>query len=196
MHNCWFTSDTHFRHANILTFTGNEGQLIRPEFKTVEEMDDCMITNWNECVKEGDRIYHLGDVIMHSGTPEIQSILGKLNGSKRLILGNHDTDYLKSMLPYFKKVSLWRLFKEYGFICSHLPLLEGQFTHKVPVNVHGHIHEKLMGGLRYINVCVEHTQYRPLHLDEIIAIVDKRKKLMETLMIPLTKDGVINVDIS
>lgn len=50
----WFTSDTHFGHANIVKYSG------RP-FEDVYEMNAALVRNWNETVKPGDLVYHLGD---------------------------------------------------------------------------------------------------------------------------------------
>lgn len=41
--NKWFTSDTHFSHANIIRYTG------RP-FQSVNEMDERLIENWNALI--------------------------------------------------------------------------------------------------------------------------------------------------
>ena len=50
----WFTSDTHFRHANIIKFSG------RP-FANVEEMNEELIRRWNEAVPDNGIVFHLGD---------------------------------------------------------------------------------------------------------------------------------------
>jgi len=62
MGNVWFISDTHFFHANILKFVGNDGKRIRAPFQSLDEMHDYMIEKWNSKVKPGDKVYHLGDV--------------------------------------------------------------------------------------------------------------------------------------
>lgn len=176
MKDIWFISDTHFGHSNILGFIGLDGNLIRPGFAFVEEMDERMVENWNAVVKDQDRVYHLGDVMMN---PASVPILGRLKGSKRLLVGNHDSESLKLMAPYFKKIGLWRIFKDEGFTCSHMPLREEQFRHKTTHNVHGHIHERLVRLASgepdpiYINVSVEQTDYRPVHMDEILSRIAK-----------------------
>ncbi len=48
MRDIFVTSDTHFRHANILKFTDSAtGELIRGNrFADVDEMDEHMIERW------------------------------------------------------------------------------------------------------------------------------------------------------
>ena len=59
----WVISDTHFDHANILTFTDKVGKPCRDCCTDVEVMNEQMIANWNSVVKPGDKVYHLGDVL-------------------------------------------------------------------------------------------------------------------------------------
>ena len=172
--NIWLTSDHHWGHEKILTFKDNEGNLTRPQFSTVEEMDEFMLDTWNAHVKPGDKVYHLGDIAMSSKS--IDYVLPRLNGSKRLILGNHDIE-VKTLIKHFKKISLWRIFKDEGFIATHVPLMASQFRHAVIVNVHGHIHHNKMDDPRYFNVSVEPHNYRPVHIEEISQYIQNLKLL-------------------
>ena len=85
--NVFFTSDTHFGHANIIHFCK------RP-FASVEEMDEKLIENWNKVVGPNDYIFHLGDFCF-KGSQYWDRMLDQLNGHKFLILGNHDFKNLR-----------------------------------------------------------------------------------------------------
>jgi calcineurin-like phosphoesterase family protein len=163
----FFISDTHFDHANILKFEDNEGKKFRGDiFKDVSEMNEVMIDNWNEIVKPQDIIYHLGDVTFR--VKDLGRIMSRLNGHKRLLVGNHDDPKNFELTRWFEKVGMWRLFKDEGFICTHVPIRADQFRYKVTHNVHGHIHQNTIDDEQYVNVCVEKTNYMPLSMDEVI----------------------------
>jgi calcineurin-like phosphoesterase family protein len=129
-------------------------------------MDEALIENWNSVVKPGDKVYHLGDVYMGASPGYITSILQRLNGNKRLILGNHDNGKDQVLQRYFGKILLIRWFKEFGIVFSHIPMHEGSIK-KGYTNVHGHIHEKKSPEGPYRNVCVEQTNYTPVHIEEL-----------------------------
>lgn len=78
----FFTSDNHFWHQNILKYCP-----LRP-WKTVEEMNEGMVQNWNAVVSPEDEVYHIGDFAMAFRPVELYT--RRLNGIKHLITGNHD----------------------------------------------------------------------------------------------------------
>jgi calcineurin-like phosphoesterase family protein len=82
MSNIFFTSDAHFTHPNIIKHS------YRP-FKSVEEMDEKLIEEWNKIVKNGDVVYFLGDFCMR-GKKEVEAIIRRLNGQVHWVFGNHD----------------------------------------------------------------------------------------------------------
>lgn len=166
-------SDTHFNHANILKFTDSKSGLkVRP-FDNLSEMNECMIDNWNEVVKPQDKIYHLGDVYFGAQN-EADDILSKLQGKKRLIVGNHDVIYGKGNIlqKHFQKIHLWRMFRAEGLLLTHVPvhsstLGEHRFDGKAMTNIHGHIHQNKSPEGPYRCVCVEHLGYKPINLDSL-----------------------------
>ena len=163
----FFIADTHFFHANVLKFTGKDGTRIRPKFQSLDEMHEYIVEKWNSVVSANALVYHLGDVtFQYHGL--FQALMYRLNGTKHLLLGNHDKPWNPALQVHFAKLGLWRVFKEHGFTASHLPLRLDSLRHGA-FNVHGHIHEKRMDDPHYINVSVEVRDYTPVHLDSILA---------------------------
>ena len=168
MANTFFISDTHFGHAKMLTFTNSDGTLVRPEFSNVEEMDEFMVERWNSVVRPQDKVYHLGDVVIRR---QNLSILERLNGTKRLILGNHDIFDLKDYSKYFKKIYAMRKLDD--MVLTHIPL-HPESVNRFGLNVHGHIHRNTVrqynsefADTRYFNVSVEMINYTPISIDEV-----------------------------
>lgn len=77
----WLTSDPHYWHANVIKYCS------RP-YATVEEMNEALIENWNDVVAPEDIVIVLGDFAMAARA--VETILPRLKGRKKLILGNHD----------------------------------------------------------------------------------------------------------
>lgn len=157
MRDIWVISDTHFGHSNIIKYCN------RP-FKSSEEMDDVLIKNWNNVVKDGDIVYHLGDVYMGKAP----QFLRNLKGRKRLILGNHDNGKDQLLNQIFEKIMVWRMFPEFGLLLTHVPVHESTLNPtKCPINVHGHIHEKQPPSKNHVCVSVEHTNYTPVNINKL-----------------------------
>lgn len=184
MSNIFLISDTHFGHSNILTFTDNDGKRLR-EFDTVEEMDELMVERWNSVVRPQDKVYHLGDVVMHK---RALPILARLNGEKVLIKGNHDKEKLALYTPYFKDVRGTHQFD--GMILSHIPIHPNSLA-RWGTNVHGHLHSNVVTketywagletphvepDLRYFCVSVEQINYTPISLEDLKLKIKERNK--------------------
>ena len=175
MKNIWLISDTHFFHSNILKFTDDNGELIRGKlFDTVEQMNECMLDNWNSVVKPGDIVYHLGDVMM-GNKEEFKKYWKQLNGSKRLIVGNHDDIKWMAQNELFTKILMWRMFTEFGLLLSHVPIHESGLRRGSPtdetapmlLNIHGHIHQNPSPTEHHRCVCVEQINYTPINIEEL-----------------------------
>ena len=78
----FFTSDTHYYHKSVIEYCN------RP-FKSLEEMHETMINNWNKKVNKNQLVFILGDFIFSGSSILLEELLNKLNGDKILIFGNH-----------------------------------------------------------------------------------------------------------
>lgn len=162
MANIFVVSDTHFGHANILTFKNSDGSPVR-SFSSVQEMDEYMIDKWNSVVRPQDHVYHLGDVAIKR--PDIATV-GQCNGHKRLVRGNHDIYRTKEYLPYFDEIYGIRVLD--GMIFTHIPIHPESLS-RFKANIHGHVHSLPQGryGPRYYNVSVEVIDYTPVSLEDL-----------------------------
>lgn len=56
-------------------------------------MNETIVENWNDRVSDGDFVFHIGDIGTPWGEPEALDWIDRCNGTKVLIMGNHDKDY-------------------------------------------------------------------------------------------------------
>ena len=155
-------SDTHFGHEKILQFKTADGSNLRT-FSCVEEMDEYMVERWNSVVTPSDIVYHLGDVYFGKGHVH----LSRLNGKKRLVLGNHDNVKAEALTKNFQKILLWRMFPEHNCLLTHLPVHKSTL-YKVRYNLHGHVHRNSLEDRDYINCSTEVLDYTPTPLEELV----------------------------
>lgn len=168
MKNTYFISDTHFGHTNILKFEPE----FRP-FKNVDEMNEYIIQEWNKVVKWDDEVYHLGDVYFASKSN--LNFVKRLNGKKKLVLGNHDihTSPKEFHDVGFEEIYGMLKFRK-NFIITHAPVHVDELQYGATYNIHGHTHGRMIkdsfgkNDKRYINVCVERLNYKPIHADELL----------------------------
>ena len=188
--NRFVVSDHHLGHTNSWEkFKLADGSPLRP-FSSNEEMNETMIERHNAKVKAQDTVYFLGDVVINKKYLEL---VKRMNGRKILIRGNHDIfkdeDY---RAVGFEQIHGVRVFVD-KFILSHIPLHPDCVTERFRVNVHGHLHanqimidETLISSShtqpgsylhpdpRYLCVCVEQTDFAPLHFDEVEQRIQQR----------------------
>lgn len=173
-----FTADTHFNHENVIKYSS------RP-FDSNEEMTESLIKNWNSVVARGDTVFHLGDFALSWGRKHavlIDMILGRLNGSKWLIRGNHDRDEV-TMNPRWSNVVHYHEIKvDYGgvhkqrIVMSHYAMRVWNQMHRGAWMLHGHSHGNLtdIGG-KIIDVGVDCHDYSPISLDAIATFMEQRQ---------------------
>ena len=159
----WLISDMHFGHGNIIKYEN------RP-FSSAEQMDQHITENWNATVKPDDMIFVLGDVSFYP-KEKTAEIIQSLHGRKYLIMGNHDLARSETFWKEvgFSFVSRFPICIDSFYWLSHEPMF---LSSAMPyVNIHGHIHSKIMSTdtepNQYVNVSVECIQYTPIFFDTI-----------------------------
>ena len=178
----WFTGDQHWGHANIIGYTN------RP-FDDIKEMNRVLVENWNMCIQPGDTVYHLGDFCFPRDI-NIEILLASLKGNIILIKGNHDK---QKTTKYFKNVyqNLEMQIGPYKCILNHRPVYPKGTPD--PYNDHakdidpdnydfilsGHIHERRLFTGKSLNVGVDVHNFEPITIDEVIGLLDARKKELD-----------------
>lgn len=178
----FFTSDTHFWHDNVINFSH------RP-FDNIENMNEALITLWNETVSSDDVVYHLGDFCF-CGQEKFTNLITKLNGKKFLILGNHDLKNIKrSWTEYFENIAMMAQIKVEGqpVYLSHFPFYTwGGLYREHPVwNFYGHVHTEngnipnrdawISPNIYQYDVGVDNNNYCPVSFREIKEKINAKK---------------------
>ena len=174
MSNYWFISDTHFYHTNVIKFCN------RP-FKTMEEMNETMIRNWNERVKPGDLVYHVGDFALMLRTDEqLDNLVRRLNGQIHLVRGNHDHKRTRKCKK-FASVQDYLEIKigEQRIVLCHYAFRVWNKSHYSSWNLHGHSHGSLPRNYdqKQLDVGVDCWDYRPISFDEVTKEMKKHKSV-------------------
>jgi len=176
MENEFITADTHYGHGNVIRYSG------RP-FANAEEMDEALIRAWNDKVPENGTVYHLGDVSFYRDRKKTIEILRRLNGTKRLIKGNHDKKLHGDVAACFEWVKDYyeaRGPNKVKVIMCHYPFLTWNGSHRETWSLHGHCHGSLnppspVGEMRRMDVGVDnHPDYAPFSWDEITRFMAKK----------------------
>lgn len=142
MGNIYFISDLHFCHNRDFVY-GPRG------YHSIYEHDEAIIEAWNKTVAYDDTVYILGDIMLNDNKTGINN-LRRLNGCKKIILGNHDTEervglytetYNVEVLGYADIIKL----NGFRFYLSHYPTLTSNKDVDKPlkskvINLCGHTH--------------------------------------------------------
>jgi calcineurin-like phosphoesterase family protein len=163
----WFTSDTHYGHANIIKHCA------RP-FTSADAMDEALIAAWNARVAPNDVVWHLGDFAFRSATA-YTDFLRRLNGRKHLIHGNHDSVQGR-VAPGWESSQAYAeiTIDSQPLVLFHYALRVWNRVGKGAIHLFGHSHGALLGDRQSCDVGVDAWNYQPVLLDEI-------KQRLETL---------------
>lgn len=191
----YFTSDTHYNHANICSATTRwtNAQRLTREFKSLDHMNRALVDNINERVGENDILIHLGDWSFGGFESIAQFRKQILCKNVHLVLGNHDHHiqrnkenvqslfssvheylYLNVVRPGTTKKDAMDRF---SFVCMHYPIASWNGMNDGVIHLHGHVH--LMPDARLhkgkaMDVGCEGNNLYPISLSEVLNIMKDR----------------------
>lgn len=153
MQNVFFTSDIHFFHKNIFKHCPDRINICGAKDENdIETWDKWIIEKWNSTIGKKDIVYILGDFAFGS-SESVKKLLGKLNGKKFLILGNHDKSSEKlenyfvqitqQKLVTFKKANYDFLEEDFMVFMCHYAMITWPSKHYGVVQCMGHSHGRL-----------------------------------------------------
>ena len=166
---------------------GHKWMAIHRGFQDEFYHDEHIIEQWNKVINKKDLVWILGDVTME--TPEHYPQLGRLNGRKKVCLGNHDRpEDVRELLKYVETVAGVVDYK--GYVLSHIPVHPNEMSF-CRGNIHAHIHENELEecivsdrygdtGLssatlaKYFNVDAQRIGYTPMSMDEITEVMGQK----------------------
>lgn len=144
----YFTSDPHFGHKNIIKWG-------RPQFKTIEEHDEFLVSKfeeWANKLKASDKLFILGDW----GKTDFLFLMSYFHCYTILVMGNHDTHSdIDKFKHYFDAVYEYPIFITDKMCVSHVP----QNVFDDQINVHGHLHGNIIDKVNYVSCCLEVNNY-------------------------------------
>ena len=162
----WFTSDTHFGHANIIRYSE------RP-FGSVREMDESLTDRWNTLVRPDDTVWHLGDFAFRNAV-SAERYLARLAGRKHLIWGNHD-DAATRALPGWESSQPYAEITVDGtrLVLFHYAMRVWNRGQYGAVHLYGHSHNSLPGDDQCCDVGVDNPAwgYGPATLRQIASFL-------------------------
>lgn len=184
MPNTFFIGDTHFEHESILYHCN------RP-WPDVESMNEALAGNWNSIVSKKDTVYILGDFCWKNHNRWIM----RLNGTKHLIMGNHDRmskecysqlidgtsyDYLKNFTSVFITTKMIQLNGHMYFLSHYCNRIWPQ-GHYGARHLFAHSHGRLTTFNMSVDVGIdtELANYAPIPLENIEKEMERREEMME-----------------
>ena len=180
----FFTADLHLFHENIIKYCN------RP-FKHCGEMHEVLITNWNKVVPKDGIVFILGDVSLGARPKALNDLLYRLNGTKYLIIGNHEKDALRKEYIrehwegiydiaeiYVKDEEI--TYNEQHIVMCHYPMITWNASHRGSWQLFGHVHGGLSnkGEIKHspfqMDVGVDVHNFSPISYEEVKQYITKQ----------------------
>jgi len=171
----FFIGCLHFGDRNMAHYRG---------FQDGFHHDEHLIEQWNYVVtNKKDIVYILGDVTMEKSFWYYQ--LGRLNGIKHVILGNHDRRQdVPELLKYVQTVGGavdWK-----GYLLTHVPIHPNEAVF-YKANIHAHIHhvnklEDVVVSNRYTDEGATQVNTLTKYINVDAKLIDFKPKTIEQLL--------------
>jgi calcineurin-like phosphoesterase family protein len=159
----FFTSDTHFADLRVL-------RIDKRPFRTLAEHDAALIANWNARVGADDEVWHLGDFTRGGPPGYADDLLARLNGRKRLLIGNNDAPETLAAAGWESVGHYCELHLDgHWLVMCHYPFRTWNGIGKKAINLHGHSHGMLKPMTRQYDVGVDPQKLQLVTLAEILA---------------------------
>lgn len=190
----WFTSDTHYNHANICRGTtqwDRSGENHFRDFDTLNQMNAVLVNNINAVVGQDDILIHLGDWSF-GGFDSIAEFRNRIVCQNiHLVLGNHDhhiannrdgiAEIFSSVNQYLDLSIKWPdgSGKHNGvhFVCMHYPIASWDGLGKGVPHLHGHVHlppNRRVGRGKVMDVGVDGNNLSPISMSDVVRILEKQ----------------------
>jgi len=166
MSNTWFSADLHLGHFNINKYCNRPfltkelseelaileaskpsvtgiGRMHDIKRKVTWTMDETIIGNWNNVIKDDDVVYLLGDLCF-ADVDKAREYIKRLKGKIHFIEGNHDKPLanLKHLFVSYRKYSEITMDNVPVTLC-HYALRVWNKSHRGAYSLYGHSHGSL-----------------------------------------------------
>lgn len=181
----FFTSDTHYSHANICAGTSNWTDASKTrDFDDSHYMDLTIVNNINCVVKEDDILIHLGDWSF-GGIEKVSEFRNRLAcQSIHIVTGNHDHHIDKNKVQgVFASINKYLELEVASpacttkFVLMHFPIASWDNMSRGVIHLHGHVHfsprYKLSAG-KMMDVGMDGNALMPYSLRQINSIMSKQ----------------------
>ena len=150
----WMTSDLHFGHENIITYSD------RPH-RNARDMNEALVQQLSKVGNE--LVIFAGDMFMGDQENAIE-LIRRIPGRKILVAGNHDfsrdgkcvfrnADLFEAVVPFL----FWKTQQGQEVLVTHYPAAIPDSMKRLNrlLNYHGHLHQKTLPAIdtiKYMNV--------------------------------------------
>lgn len=165
----------------------------RPQFKSLDDFNERLLTNWNYFITDDDTVLVVGDIGYYCA--KTIEILKSLKGHKILVKGNHDEAWGNHLYDCGVFEGVYDSLRFDNMFVEHIPdetVLHSSYY------IHGHHHvydtPGMMSALQSyykdtyrLNCCVDLIGYKPVTLRELIVAKEemierfKEQHLLKTI---------------